>query len=378
MSIIIGADFVPTDSNIKMFRNGDTEELFGKELCELLAGADFRIFNLEIPLTDTLSPISKCGPNLQASTDAIAAYKSAKVDLLTIANNHMLDQGAQGYRSTAKALKDVGIDSVGGGENITEASKPYFFTAFGKKIGVYACVEHEFSIAGTDTPGANPFDPLYSLDHVEELKEKADFVIVLYHGGKEHYRYPSPDLQKVCRRLVDKGADLVLCQHSHCIGCEEKYKDGTIVYGQGNFLFDHSTDECWKTGLLVSLDEKLEISYIPIVKSGEKVRLADEDQMKSILFDFRKRSEEIQTPGFVSKRYSDFAKEMSTAIFSSFSANDSLIFRVLNKLTGNFLRTRRNKRRFSESKRLEMRNRIECEAWRELSLAVMEKGYDSK
>ena len=65
----------------------------------------------------------------------------------------------------------------------------------------------------------------------------------IINGGKEHYRYPSPDLQKICRKFIDKGADLVVCQHSHCIGCEEKYNHGTIVYGQWNFLFDRSNIE---------------------------------------------------------------------------------------------------------------------------------------
>jgi len=55
---------------------------------------------------------------------------------------------------------------------------------------VYTCAEHEFTIATENTPGANPFDPLESLDHIQELKSKCDFVLVLYHGEKAHYRYP--------------------------------------------------------------------------------------------------------------------------------------------------------------------------------------------
>lgn len=55
---------------------------------------------------------------------------------------------------------------------------------------MYTCAEHEFTIATENTPGANPFDPLESLDHIQELKSKCDFVLVLYHGEKAHYRYP--------------------------------------------------------------------------------------------------------------------------------------------------------------------------------------------
>ena len=126
-----------------------------------------------------------------------------------------MDQGVQGLESTIRTLEKVNINTVGAGKNLADASKPFIFEFANKKIGVYACAEHEFSIATENQPGANPFDPLWSLDHVAELKDSVDYVIVLYHGGKEHYRYPSPRLQKVCRRLIDKGANVVICQHSH-------------------------------------------------------------------------------------------------------------------------------------------------------------------
>ena len=76
------------------------------------------------------------------------------------------------------------------------------------------------------------------VDPAEQKDNKCDYTIVLYHGGKEYYRYPSPNLQRVCRYMIEKGTDLVICQHSHCIGCEENYLSGKIVYGQGNFIFD--------------------------------------------------------------------------------------------------------------------------------------------
>ena len=148
------------------------------------------------------------------------------MDLLTLANNHILDQDQQGLVSTCSVLDAAGIAYTGVGQTPEEAAKPYIFECDGKRIGVYACAEHEFSIVTEHSAGANPIDLLETPDHVAALKEQCDYVIVLYHGGKEHYRYPSPNLQKVCRKLVEKGADLVVCQHSHCIGCEEKIPGG--------------------------------------------------------------------------------------------------------------------------------------------------------
>ncbi|MDF2802079.1 MAG: putative poly-gamma-glutamate synthesis protein [Anaerocolumna sp.] len=365
MRLIIGGDLVPTRSNIDLFSIGDVNQLAGEKLLSLLNAADFRIFNLEVPLTDKEDPIVKCGPNLKASTSTVKGIKNLNPSLLTLANNHILDQGEQGLKSTEQILTENDIPFVGVGKNLFEVNRSYVMEYFGTKIGIYACAEHEFTIATDASAGANPFDPLESLDHIKELKSNCDYVIVLYHGGKEHYRYPSPYLQTVCRKMVEKGADLVVCQHSHCIGCYEEYNDSTIVYGQGNFLFDHSESEFWKTSILLQIDicEEIKVDYIPIIKVGNTVRLANEKQKEEILLGFRKRSDEIKQIGFIEKRYSEFAKESFNGYLSALHG-DNLVFRILNKLWNyKFARLLYSRRSI-----LWMLNIVECEAHRELLL----------
>ena len=68
MNIIIGADLVPTQSNLSLFESGKGTELAGQELYTVLERSSFRIFNLETPLTDRLDPIAKEEPNLSAPT----------------------------------------------------------------------------------------------------------------------------------------------------------------------------------------------------------------------------------------------------------------------------------------------------------------------
>ena len=371
MNIIVGADVVPTNSNTEQFIKAEMSTLVSPELIAYLNQAAFRIFNLEVPLTDISSPIIKQGPNLIAPTSTIAGIKVLGVDLLTLANNHILDQGNQGLQSTINLLDEAGIAHLGAGSNLNEARIPYIFEFNGKKVGVYACAEHEFSIATEDKAGANPFDPLWSLDHVDDLKKKTDFVIILYHGGKEHYRYPSPNLQKVCRRLVDKGADLVICQHSHCIGCEEKYKDGTIVYGQGNFLFDDNDSEYWQTSLLVSIDEFFEVNYIPLRKNGKGVVLAaDKDK---ILSEFEDRSEAIKDPIFVKEEYKKFANEFLNGYLQKFCGKEDVVFRGVNKLSGGKLREKRLARLYDQKHITAIINYVECEAHSELLLTGLKQ-----
>jgi hypothetical protein len=283
-----------------------------------------------------------------------------------------LDQGEQGLYSTIKVLEENDIDYVGAGSDLHEASQPYIWERNGIRVGIYACAEHEFTIATEHSPGANPFDPLESLDHIKSLVDECDHLIVLYHGGKEHYRYPSPGLQKVCRKMVNKGADLVVCQHSHCIGAFENYNEGTIVYGQGNFLFDHSESEFWQTSLLLNVtltDESMTVEYIPIVKQGCGVRLADKQHSEEILRDFYKRSEQILKEGFIQQEYDKFAAQMLKRYLYAFHGNN-LLFRVLNKLSRHILAPKL----YTDKSLTVIRNFVECEAHRELVLAGL-KSY---
>ena len=316
MKIIIGADLVPTEENYEEFESGNIASLADERILNALKNADYRIFNNELALTDKNTPIRKAGPNIKAPTATVNGIKALGVDLLGISNNHILDHGYEGFVSTIETLNRAQIAHVGGGFDKEEAKKPYFFEKDGIRAGVYACCEHEFSWVEDYGFGANGFDPLESLDDITEAKKQCDYLIVLYHGGKEHYRYPSPHLRKVCRKIIEKGADIVLCQHTHCVGTEEDYKGGKIIYGQGNFIFakNYANIESWGEGFLVEV--KIEkgknpsYGYIPYNKTEKGVKY---DETGDIIKGFKTRSEEIKTDGFIEQTFVNMAKETVVA-----------------------------------------------------------------
>lgn len=376
MKLIIGADLVPAKTNENLFVGSDVDALLGEDLKDLLSKADYRVFNLETPLFDENAPIDKCGPCLRAPTATVNAVKAMNVSAFTLANNHIMDHGEEGLKSTCGTLADNGIRYFGVGKNEEEAAKPLILEKDGKRIGIFGCVEHEFSLVSSDSAGANPFDPLETPDMISELKNGCDFVIVLYHGGKEFYRYPSPELQKICRKLADKGADLVITQHCHCIGCREKYKNKTIVYGQGNFLFDDGEDEYLNTGLLISVDDGFGVDYIPVCKSGSGVRLAKGAEKDAVLDGFFKRSEEITRDGFVEKSYNDFADRSLERYLLSFDARKkTFFFKVMNRLTGRRWQSFLLNRKYKKNDLLKIQNYVECEAHRELMLRGIKNKY---
>lgn len=377
LKILIGADVVPTKSNLKLFKNGTAEELVGKELLDILKQADYRICNLEVPLFDKEAPIKKCGPNLIAPTSVIVGYQALNINLVTLANNHIMDQGIQGLNSTINVLKNANVAYVGAGKNLLQASKPYIIDKNGIKVGIYACAEHEFSIAEDDYPGANPYEPLDSFDHVKNLKKECDYVIVLYHGGKEHYRYPSPYLQRIFRKFADVGADYVIAQHSHCVGCEEIYNSSHLLYGQGNFIFDNADNEYWNNALLLTIEfdkqNKSTINYIPIEKVGAVIRLSKD---RSIIEDFHDRSRQILDKQFIKNQYTQFAQSMSRDYFYRLSGKISRFFliRVINKLTNYKLL----EWLYGQQEKLNIENSINCEAHRELLIEGMKVKWKQK
>ena len=251
------------------------------------------------------------------------------------------------------------------------AARPHIAYLKGIKVGIYCCAEHEFSIATENTPGANPYDPLVSFDSVRELKKRSDIVIVLYHGGKEHFRYPSPQLQRIFHKFADSGANLVIAQHTHCIGCWEDYQGAALVYGQGNFIFDSKDNEYWQTNLLVQLNidetsKQIDIKWIPCIKQKNTVCLASPRQAKEILAAFYNRSQQILRTGFIQDNYQHFADTALNSYLRVCSGywGRTLCARILNKILKDSLFIRI----YKQKDLLHIQNILECEAHRETFL----------
>ena len=253
------------------FDAGNPVPIFG-DVMDVLKGSDFAVANLELPLTESNNPSTKTGPCLRGKTSDLSVLKKAGLSALSLANNHILDFGVQGLLDTLSAAEAECVPTFGAAKTAKDAARPLITLIKGWRIGFLSFAEEEFNIAYNNAPGANLFDPYCSLEQIHAAKAQCDYLAVLYHGGIEHYEYPSPFLQKKCRAMVRAGADLVLCQHSHCIGTEESYHGATILYGQGNAIFGRGKTEDWNTGMLVTVDlteEKTTVSY-RIFEAGER------------------------------------------------------------------------------------------------------------
>ena len=366
LEILIGADVVPTASNMEAFQTSEPKLLFGG-LEEIWLAADARIINLETPLADQDSAAQKCGPAFRVPTACANGIAALQPTGVCLCNNHILDQGAEGLVSTRAALKARHIASFGAGEDLDEADQPFFFVKHGIRVGVYAVCEHEFSFATERKAGANPIDLINFSDRIREIKSNCDRLIVLYHGGREGYAYPSPDVQRICRKAAECGASLVVCQHSHCIGSSERWNNATIVYGQGNLLFDmDDTIEGFDTGMLIRYtigDYGTEsVDYVPIVRAVGGAALANEEKAAELLDGFERRSKRIRIEGFVSARYETYADAQKDKLFHVFLSGNPML-KTLNVLSG-----RRPLKMYRQQSKTNILNTLRCESIRELMI----------
>lgn len=267
MRVLVAGDFCPQERVAELFEKGGYETVLS-DVKKYSDAADYSIVNLECPVCyGGEKPIIKVGPCLKCSESGVAALKWAGFDCVTLANNHFYDYGEDGVLNTLKSCDKNHLDYVGGGANIEAASKTLMKVIGDKTLAIINCCEHEFSIATDNNGGSNPLSPIKQYYSITEAKKNADYVIVIVHGGHEHFQLPSPRMQEVYRYFIDLGADAIVNHHQHCFSGYEIYRGKPIIYGLGNFCFDEkcSTGGIWNEGylLIFNFDDSISFKIIP-------------------------------------------------------------------------------------------------------------------
>lgn len=256
MKILVVGDFCPNLKIKSHLLNFQPSEIFGK-FYNIIQESDLAVVNLETPLTTHDQAINKTGPALKADKAFAAFLKKSGFGLATLANNHIMDYGQKGLQETIEALKDNELGYVGVGDSIDIAKQPFIFNSKeGKSIAILNFAENEWSTTNGDYPGAAGFNTVSNFNSIQDAQKKADFVLVITHGGHENYYLPSKSFRDLLRFYVDAGADAIINHHPHRISGHEFYKGKPIYYSIGNFLFDKKGEELtyWNKGLAVEMD----------------------------------------------------------------------------------------------------------------------------
>lgn len=363
---IIG-DICPTD-DYKAF--WDKQEFIGL-VAQCVHDSSLVVANLECPATNSNMTIEKCGPCQKAMPSCIETLKKAGIGLISLANNHIKDFGEQGVLDTFKYCNEQEMPYMGAGENKKEAARPFFIQNGGKKVGFLSFAEYEFNGATDTSPGANIFDAYSSLELIQKAKGECNYLIVLYHGGIEHYRYPSPDLQKKCRAIVRMGADVVVCQHSHCIGTYEYYQNGYILYGQGNGVFGYRKGNAiWNEGLWLTLtlnDNGIKADYRLLQATTDGIVTAPSEEENYRLMQMKGDSTKLADQVFIKKSWLDFCQTQDALDLPLLCGWPLQMIRL-----NRFFKGRLFKTIIGRSAKMASMNFLHCDALREVVTTLLE------
>jgi len=240
----------------------------------VLRAADFAAVNLETPVTSRGTPQPKTY-HFRTVPAAFTALRAAGVDLVTLANNHVLDYGPVGLADTLAAARAARFPYVGIGADAAAAWAPYVTTVKGLRIavvGVSQVAELASSwVATPSRPGeANAIDLARTLAAVRAARRLAPTVIVFMHWGTEGQACPDLGQLSLARKLAAAGASIIVGAHAHMLQGSGWLGRTFVAYGLGNFLWwerSYST----ATGVLeltVHPHAPLTARFIPAVVSG--------------------------------------------------------------------------------------------------------------
>lgn len=222
---------------------------------DLFTQDDLTIANLETPITSRGVPAPDKQFVYKSSPKMADAMKTAGIDVVNLANNHILDQGEQGLLDTFSLLTKSQINYVGAGKDMEEAYRPAVIEKKGISIAVFGFsrVIPEVSwYAGKNKPGvAATYDPIKAVEAIKKVRDQVDLVIVIPHWGKEKEDQPVDYQRSLAKAYIDAGADLIVGGHPHVLQGFESYKGKWIAYSMGNFIFTRAEQpKTWETMVL--------------------------------------------------------------------------------------------------------------------------------
>ena len=251
----------------------DPATAFGP-IASVLRSADLTAVNLETAVTGRGVPQPK-NYHFRTTPLAFAALRDAGVELVTMANNHVLDYGPVGLADTLAAAKAARFPYVGIGINAAAAWAPYVTTIKGMTIaivGVSQVAELASSWVATGTrPGeANAIDLSRTLAAVRAARRLARTVIVFMHWGTEGDACPDQAQLSLAPQLAAAGASIIIGAHAHMLQASGWLGHTFVAYGMGNFLW---WERSWSTAsgvleLTLHPHGPLTARFIPAVVSS--------------------------------------------------------------------------------------------------------------
>jgi poly-gamma-glutamate capsule biosynthesis protein CapA/YwtB (metallophosphatase superfamily) len=222
------------------------------DVLPLLRAADLRLANLECVIATGGEPWLPKVFHFRSGPRAVDALRTAGIDLVNLANNHVLDYGRAALLECLALLREAGIAYAGAGGVLQEAAAPAILRAGTQTVAVVSMGDGEPGWEAADArPGINriEYDRHGLLEHhrarvagsLALAHTRADLVIAGAHVGP-NWGTPTSGMRALARQVIDLGADVFWGHSNHTVQGIEIYRGRPILYACGDFVDDYAVD----------------------------------------------------------------------------------------------------------------------------------------
>ena len=241
LTVVLTGDILLDRGVRKAIERHGVDHLFSDGVDSVFQAAQVVVGNLECPATEIEAPVFKKFI-FRAEPSWLEALQRHGVTHLNLANNHSIDQGRQGLIDTKENILAAGMVPIGAGANMAEASEPVLLAEQPRKVwlvpSLRLALENYAYLTDKPCVSQEPMDSLLQRVYRLRQQDSTAVIIVSLHWGAEHKLVPVPRQRLDAHLLIQAGADVLVCHHTHTLQTIEDYQGHMIYYSVGNFIFD--------------------------------------------------------------------------------------------------------------------------------------------
>ena len=241
LTVVLTGDILLDRGVRKAIERHGVDHLFSDGVDSVFQAAQVVVGNLECPATEIEAPVFKKFI-VRAEPSWLEALQRHGVTHLNLANNHSIDQGRRGLIDTKENILAAGMVPIGAGANMAEASEPVLLAEQPRKVwlvpSLRLALENYAYLTDKPCVSQEPMDSLLQRVYRLRQQDSTAVIIVSLHWGAEHKLVPVPRQRLDAHLLIQAGADVLVCHHTHTLQTIEDYQGHMIYYSVGNFIFD--------------------------------------------------------------------------------------------------------------------------------------------
>lgn len=256
--------------------------LVDDQMLDFMQSADLFLLNNEFAFSNRGEAMADKEYTLRCDPKYVKILQELGTDIVSIANNHVLDFGQTAFLDTLETLENAQITAIGGGHNLAEASAPAVVTIHRQTFAIFAATRVSPSYDWYATKNHAGILQTYDAETlnraIAEAESLYDHTIVFVHWGIERNEIPEEYQRTLAKGYIDAGADLIIGCHPHVLQGFEYYNGVPIIYSLGNYLFGNRTGETLLLNAIFDENRSLSIQLIPCQRTDGVLTMISEPE----------------------------------------------------------------------------------------------------